>query len=66
MGLIESLFHSSLIQLVVEIGGYFDEVGHVADASGITHDLVLRCHECGIVPLGKVGILLEPGCIICC
>ncbi len=44
-GLIKSLFHISLIQLVVEMDGYFDEVGHIDDASAVTHNLVLHWHH---------------------
>ncbi len=73
--LIVSLFHSSFIQLVVEVDGYFDEVEHVANGSPITHNLVLEivletsskhCHKCDIVPFDEIGILLEPCYILCC
>jgi len=75
MRLIVSLFHSSFIQLVIEIDGYFDEIEHVANESFIAHNFVLEvvleasskhCHECDIVSFGKIGILLEPSCVICC
>jgi len=75
MRLIVSLFHSSFIQLVVEVNSYFDEVEHVANESPIAHNFVLEvvleasskhCHKCDIVPLDKIGILLESSCVLCC
>jgi len=75
MGLIVSLFHSSFIQLVVEVDGYFDEVEHIANAFVIAHNFVLKVvleisskhyHKCDIVSLDKVGILLEHCCVLCC
>jgi hypothetical protein len=75
MRLIVSLFHSSLIQLVVEVDGYFDEVEHVANESPIAHNFVLEVvleasskhyHKCDIVSLDKIGIPIEPGCVLCC
>ena len=75
MGLIVSLFHSSFIQRVVEVDGYFDEVEHVANAPAIAHNFVLEvvleasskhCHKCDIVPLDKIGILLKPSYVVRC
>ncbi len=73
--LIVSFFHSSLIQLVVEIDGYFDEIEHVANAFAIAHNFVLEivlkvsskhCHKCDIISLDKIDILLKPCYVLCC
>jgi len=75
MRLIISFFHSSLVQLVVEVDDYFDKVEHVVDEFAITHNLVLEVvleasskhyHKCDIVSFDKVGILLKPCCLLCC
>jgi len=75
MKLIVSLFHSSFIQLVVEIDNYFDEVKHVANESFIAHNFVLKvvlkasskhCYKCGIVSFDKIGIFLESSYVVCC
>jgi hypothetical protein len=73
--LIVSFFHSSFIQLVVEIDDHFDEIKHIADASVIAHNFVLEvvlevsskhCHKCGIISLDKIGILLKSCYVLCC
>jgi hypothetical protein len=73
--LIISFFYSSFIQLVVEVDGHFDEIEHIADASAIAHNFVLKivleisskhCHKCDIVSLDKISILLKSCCVLCC
>jgi len=75
MRLIVSLFHSSFIQLVVEIDDYFDEIKYVANESTIAHNFVLEvvlkvsskhCHKCDIVSFDKIDIFLESNCVVCC
>jgi len=75
MRLIVSLFHNSLVQLVVEIDDYFDKIEHVVDDFDITHNLVLKivlkisskhCHKCDIVSLDEINILLKFSCVVCC
>ncbi len=75
MKLIVLLFHSSLIQLVVEIDNYFDEIKHVANEFLIAHNFVLKivlkvsskhCHKYDIVLLDKINIFLELSCVVCC
>jgi len=38
--LIVSFFHSSFIQLVVEVDDHFDEIEHIVDAFVIAHNFV--------------------------
>jgi len=75
MKLIVLLFHSSFIQLVVEIDDYFDEIKHVANEFFIAHNFVLKivleasskyCHKCGIVSFDKIDIFLKFSCVVCC
>jgi len=73
--LIVSLFHSSFIQLIVEIDNYFDEIEHIANEFVIAHDFVLEivfkisskhCYKCSIVSFDKINILLKSCRVLDC
>ncbi len=75
MKLIVSLFHNSLIQFIVEIDNYFDEIKYIVNEFVIAHNLVLKivfkisskhCYKCDIVSLSKIDILLKSCCVIYC
>ncbi len=74
MKLIVSLFHSSFIQLIVEIDNYFDEIKYVANEFVIAHNFVLKivfkisskhCYKCDIVSFNKIDIFLKFYYVVC-
>jgi len=75
MKLIISLFHSSFIQLVVEIDNYFDKIKYIVNEFVIAYNFILKivfkisskhCYKCDIVSFDKFSIFLKFYCVIYC
>jgi len=73
--LIVLFFHSSSIQLVVEVDDYFNKIEHVVNKFVIAHNFVLEivlkisskhCYKCDIVLFDKINVLLKSCYVVYC